>query len=145
MPKFLCRVVIPTRELFYGTATHVEVPGEIGNFGILAGHEKIVSKNRPGVVTITTEESGEKRRFAIYDGVTQMVDDQLIVMGRMGVDVDKINVEEVRSKAEAMKATIAELEQAPADDGVAQSKLEVQRERLAWYETQLSIAAPQGA
>lgn len=144
MPKFRCTVVIPTRELFNGVVTHVEVPGELGNFGVLAGHENIVAKNRPGVVTVTPDDSssGEKRRFAIYSGVTQMADDQLIVMGRMGCEVDKIDVEDVRAKIERMKETIAELQQ--SSDEASVSKLEVQRERLAWYETQLSIAT-QGA
>ena len=140
MPRFLCTVVIPTRELYSGVVTHVEVPGEAGNFGVLAGHEKLVAMNRPGVVTVTPEDSSEgKRRFAIYSGLTQMDNDHLIVMGRMGCEVDKIDVEEVRQKAEDMRATIAELEQQP-DDEIAASKLAVQRERLAWYETQISIA-----
>ena len=139
MPKFRCTVVIPTRELFNGVVTHVEVPGELGNFGVLAGHEKIVAKNRPGVVTVTPGDSSEgKRRFAIYGGVTQMADDQLIVMGRMGCEVDKIDVEAVRTKIANTKETITELQQ--RSDEPSSSKLAVQRERLAWYETQLSIA-----
>ncbi len=146
MPKFRCKVVIPTRELFNGVASYVEVPGEIGNFGVLAGHEKIVAKNRPGIVTVTTDESpsGEKRRFAVYEGVTQMMDDQLIVMGRMGCELEKIDVEDVRRKAEEMREVIADLEQRADDESVA-AKLDVQRDRLGWYETQLEIAGRQHA
>lgn len=140
MPNFRCQVVIPTRELFNGEVAYAEIPGEIGNFGILAGHESIVATNRPGVATLTLPDGNEKISFALYEGVTQMINDRLIVLGRMGCRLDAIDAEAVKAKAEAKRADIAELEQkAAAGDEVAEAQLEVQRERLSWYETQLRL------
>ncbi len=139
MPNFHCQVVIPTRLLFEGEVAYAEVPGEMGNFGVMSGHEKIVATNRPGVATLSLDPDGkEKISFALYDGITQMVDDRLIVMGRMGCEVDSIDAEEVRRKAEDLRGVIAELEQKKDDEAVA-AKLELQNDRLAWYETQLKI------
>ena len=137
MPNFRCQVVTPTRELFNGEVSYAEIPGEIGNFGILAGHEKIVATNRPGVAILTMPDGKEKISFVIYEGVTQMVDDRLILMGRMGTKLDEIDAEDVKAKADEMRANIAELEGKAADDEAADAKLEVSRDRLAWYETQL--------
>ncbi len=141
MPKFLCTIVIPTRELFNGVVTHVSVPGELGSFGVLARHEKIVAKTTPGVVTVTLGDdttSGEKRSFAIFSGVAQMSDDRLIVMGRMGCAVDEIDIADVQSHIESTKAHILELQ--ASTDEVAASQLEVQKDNLIWYETQLAAA-----
>lgn len=139
MPNFRCQVVIPTRELFNGEVSYAEIPGEVGSFGILAGHEKIVAKCRPGVATLTLPDGKDKVKFALFEGVAQMVDDKLIIMARMGCKFDEIDVQEVSAKADAMRATIAELEQKAANDEAADAKLEVQRDRLAWYETQLKL------
>lgn len=141
MPNFWCQVVIPTRELFNGEVSYAQIPGEIGDFGILAGHEKIVATNRPGVATLTLADGKEKVSFALYQGVTQMVDDRLIIMGRMGCRLDEIDAQDVKAKEDDMRAAIAELEKkAEAGDEAAEAKLAVSRDRLAWYETQLKIA-----
>ena len=139
MPNFRCQVVTPTRELFNGEVSYAEIPGEIGNFGILAGHEKIVATNRPGVAILTMPDGKEKISFVLYEGVTQMVDDRLIIMGRMGAKLDEIDVQEVQAKADEMRATIAELEPQAANDEAAEAKLEIAQTRLGWYETQLSV------
>lgn len=141
MPNFRCQVVIPTRELFNGEVSYAQIPGDLGDYGVLAGHEKIVATNRPGIATVTLPDGKEKISFALYSGVTQMADDMLIVMGRMGCRLDDIDAEEVAEKAEAMRGTIEELQKqvdADASDTVI-AKLETSQERLAWYETQLRL------
>ena len=64
-----------------------------------------------------------------------MFNDVLTVLGRFGVDVNDIDIESVRSKAEAMREHIAELEKAEGDQHRAE--LETSKVRLDWYETQL--------
>ena len=139
---FRCEVVIPTRQLYKGMVSHVEIPGEMGNFGVLAGHEKIVAKIRPGVATLSVDEDGkDKVRFALYEGVAEMMDDRLIIMGRMGCDIDQIDVADVEAKAEALRVEVRELEElAKAEDEAAAAKLDIAQDRLAWYETQLMVA-----
>lgn len=132
-----CSVCIPTRELFSGLVYYASVPGAEGSFGVLPGHEMMVSTNRTGgVLTLHLDNAGtEKRQFLLYQGATQVHNNVLTVLGRFGCDVDKIDVEKVRAKAEAMRAHIAELEQ--ATDEQDHIELRVSRHRLAWYEIQL--------
>ena len=65
MPNLLCMVATPTRELFSGEIAYADVPGSEGNYGVLSGHEMLVAKNSPGVLTLWMDAAGnEKRRFA---------------------------------------------------------------------------------
>ena len=92
MPNLLCMVATPTRELFSGEIAYADVPGSEGNYGVLSGHEMLVAKNSPGVLTLWMDAAGnEKRRFALYEGATQVYADRLTVLARFGVDVDNID------------------------------------------------------
>lgn len=132
-----CSVCIPTRELFSGLVHYASVPGADGSYGVLPGHEMLVATNRNGgVLTLNLDEAGnDQRQFLLYEGAAQMFNDVLTVLGRFGVDVNDIDVESVRSKAEAMREHIAELEKAEGDQHRAE--LETSKVRLDWYEIQL--------
>lgn len=132
-----CSVCIPTRELFSGKVHYASVPGADGSYGVLPGHEMLVATNRNGgVLTLHLDEAGtDKRQFLLYEGAAQVFNDVLTVLGRFGVNVDDIDVEAVRAKADAMREHIAELEKAEGDQHHAE--LETSKVRLEWYETQL--------
>lgn len=138
MAALRCVVCIPTRELFAGEIAYASVPSAEGSYGVLPGHEMIVATNKNGgVLTLNLDEAGkEQRKFLLYEGASQVFNNILTVLGRFGCDVDTINIEEVREKAEAMRGHIAELEQ---EEGEQTSvDLRVSRKRLEWYETQIA-------
>ncbi len=138
MAALRCVVCIPTRELFAGEIAYASVPSAEGSYGVLPGHEMIVATNKNGgVLTLNLDEAGkEQRKFLLYEGASQVFNNILTVLGRFGCDVDTINIEEVREKAEAMRGHIADLEQ---EEGEQTSvELRVSRKRLEWYETQIA-------
>ena len=138
MEGLRCVVCIPTRELFAGEISYASVPSAEGSYGVLPGHEMIVAANKTGgVLTLNLDEAGkEQRKFLLYEGASQVYNNILTVLGRFGCDVDTINIEEVREKAEAMRGHIADLEQ---EEGEQTSvELRVSRKRLEWYETQIA-------
>lgn len=136
MPKFLCTVAIPTRELFSGEIDYADVPGSEGNYGVLAGHEMFVSTNRPGVLTLWLDPDGkEKRYFVTYGGFAQVIDNRLSILARMGKEADLIDAAEVTAKAAKLRDEIARLEQSNDDKDAA--ILETHRTKLEWYELQL--------
>lgn len=149
MPNLLCMVATPTRELFSGEIAYADVPGSEGNYGVLSGHEMLVAKNNPGVLTLWMDADGnEKRHFALYEGVTQVYSDRLTVLARFGAELNTIDAEAVRKKAEGMRERISELEAKHADDPTVESYgaiLETSRARLAWYETQLRVLESEAA
>lgn len=57
MTTFHFELVSPERLMFSGEVTQVDVPGEEGDFGVLAGHAPFVTPIRPGVLTIHSEQA----------------------------------------------------------------------------------------
>ena len=112
MPNLLCMVATPTRELFSGEIAYADVPGSEGNYGVLSGHEMLVAKNSPGVLTLSGWMPPATRSAVspCYEGATQVYADRLTVLARFGVDVDNIDAEAVRKKADGMRERVAELE-----------------------------------
>lgn len=138
MPKIRCTVAIPTRELFSGEIDYADVPGGEGNFGVMSGHEMLVCTNRPGILTLWLDPDGkERRRFATFDGYAQVHEDRLTILARMGHELETIDFDDVRAKADEMREHIAELEKDPQGPNAA--ALESQRARLEWYEFQLTL------
>ncbi len=138
MAALRCVVCIPTRELFSGEIAYASVPSAEGSYGVLPGHEMIVATNKNGgILTLNLDEAGkEQRKFLLYEGASQVFNNILTVLGRFGVDVDNIDVDEVRKKAEGMREHIAKLEEEQGEQPSVE--LRVSRKRLDWYETQIA-------
>ena len=142
MEGLRCVVCIPTRELFAGEVSYASVPSAEGSYGVLPGHEMIVAANKTGgVLTLNLDEAGkEQRKFLLYEGASEVYNNILTVLGRFGVDVENIDADEVRKKAERMRETIAKLEEDEAGNEQASTTLKVSRKRLEWYEMQMEYA-----
>lgn len=138
---FHCVVATPTRKLFDGDIYYASVPGHEGGFGILAGHELLMSLNaRSGVCTLNLDEAGaQKEQFLISEGATQMHNGILTVLGRFGKNVKDIDRDAMVKRAGEMRDHIKELEAAP-DTAQDKAELESSKDRLEWYERQIRYA-----
>lgn len=142
MAGILCTVATPTRELFSGEISYASVPGEDGSYGVLPGHEMLVSMNRKGLLSLWIDSDGkEKREFLVCDGVSQVYNDQLTVLARFGGDVAEANRDEIAEKAQNMKDTIERLKD--SDDEQDKTECENSRQRLEWYEFELGYLGGQ--
>ena len=107
MASLRCTVATPTRELFSGEIHYASVPGAEGSYGVLPGHEMLVSSDKQGILTLWLDEAGNTRRqFLLYEGAAQVYQDTLTVLGRFGTDLDTLDVEVVKEKAEALRQQI---------------------------------------
>ena len=70
MSTFHFELVSPERLMFSGEVTQVDVPGEEGDFGVLAGHAPYVATLKPGVLTIFSE--GGERRILVRGGFAEV-------------------------------------------------------------------------
>ncbi|MCI8469702.1 MAG: ATP synthase F1 subunit epsilon [Eggerthellaceae bacterium] len=139
MTTLRCTVATPTRELFSGEICYASVPGAEGSFGVLPGHEMLVSADKQGVLTLWLDEAGnDRRQFLLYEGAAQVYQDTLTVLGRFGTDLDTLDVEEVKEKAEALAQQIEDLEK--QDTEHARVALDNCRTHMAWYDLQLKVA-----
>lgn len=145
MPKYRCVVAIPTRELFSGDIDYANIPGSIGYMGVLSNHENYVGLNRTGMLTLWLDPDGnERKEFLISGGFTQVLNNHLSVLPRFGCTLDSIDVDDVKTKIEALKADIEEAEakageEDQIEDKIFETSLRTMKLCLGWYETKLKV------
>jgi F-type H+-transporting ATPase subunit epsilon len=70
MTTFHFELVSPERLVFAGEVTQVDVPGEEGEFGVLAGHAPYIATLKPGMLTIYGD--GVPQRIVVRGGFAEM-------------------------------------------------------------------------
>ena len=146
--SFRCIVATPTRELFNGPIYYADVPGYAGHYGVLRNHESLVATNHQGgKLTLHLDPDGnEKKVFLIHRGCSQMLHNHLSVLGRFGCDPETIDVENVKEKAEKLRAEIEtakqELDSIEDEDkhAAAEAWIITEEIHLSWYEAQILFA-----
>jgi F-type H+-transporting ATPase subunit epsilon len=123
MATFNFELVSPERLIFTGDVDQVDVPGQEGEFGVLAGHAPYVATLKPGVLTIYGE--GEPQRIVVYGGLAEMGSTGLTVLAEQAVPVAELDADAI---ARAVKD--AEEDIADADNDVARDKARSRLEQL---------------
>jgi F-type H+-transporting ATPase subunit epsilon len=123
MATFHFDLVSPEKLLFSGDVTQVDVPGEEGEFGVLAGHAPYVATLKPGVLRIFSD-AGE-RRIVVRGGFAEVSLSGLTVLAE-----DATPVEEIDAAAIAQSIKDAEEDVADAADETSRDKAVTRLERL---------------
>ena len=100
MPLLL-EIVTPEARTFSGEVESVVLPGTEGEFGVLPGHEHLITTLDPGELEIL---QGNKRSWlAIGSGFVEIRNDRVAVLTDMAIRAEDINeqaAEEARHRAE---------------------------------------------
>jgi F-type H+-transporting ATPase subunit epsilon len=73
------KLITPEKTLFEGAATYVQVPGVLGEFGVMPNHEPFISLLKAGTVGI--ESAGAARQeFHVTGGVAQILHDNVTLL-----------------------------------------------------------------
>ena len=116
MSTFHFELVSPERLMFSGEVTQVDVPGEEGDFGVLAGHAPYVATLKPGVLIIHAENA--PKQIVVRGGFAEVsANGTLTVLAEEVVPVDEI---EPATIDQAIKD--AEEDLADATDNAARDK-----------------------
>jgi F-type H+-transporting ATPase subunit epsilon len=97
---FQLRLLTPYRSLFDGEVDAVIVPGEHGEFGVLAMHTKFVTTLKPGVLRYVKE--GQTVRYAVSGGFAEVHQDGVTVLAdsmERPEDIDADRAKESRDRA----------------------------------------------
>ena len=121
MPNFHFELVSPEKLLFSGDVSQVDVPGEEGDFGVLAGHAPYIATLKPGVLTIYGE--GAPKAIVVRGGFAEVNPEGLIVLAEQAIPVEGLDPAAI---TQAIRDTEEDL--ADAKDDAARDKA---RERLA--------------
>lgn len=94
---FQFELVSPEAILASIEARMVIVPGEEGEFGVLADHAPLLSSMRPGVVAVTAAD-GSQRKIFVSGGFADVTGTQCSVLAEEAVDVADLNRDVLTSK-----------------------------------------------
>jgi F-type H+-transporting ATPase subunit epsilon len=118
MATFHFDLVSPEKLLFSSDVVQVDIPGIEGDFGVLAGHEPMVTTVRPGVLVIY-DGGGEQLRIVVNGGFAEVGPEGLTVLADTAVPIEDFDRAML---ADAIKDT---------EEDVADSKDDWRRDKLA--------------
>lgn len=89
--KISFELVSPEEKLVSEDVRMAVIPGDEGEFGVMAGHCALASSLRPGVVKLFAEEGAKPRRIFITGGFADVNDRVCTVLAEEAVDVKDLN------------------------------------------------------
>ena len=123
MATFRFELVSPERLVYAGEVSQVDVPGEEGEFGILAGHAPYVATLKPGLLTVYG--NGEPQRIVVRGGLAEMGPSGLTVLAEQAVPAAEIDAATI---AQAIRDS--EEDVADADNDLSRDKARARLEQL---------------
>lgn len=124
MTTFHFDLVAPDKLLFSGSVTQVDLPGEEGDVGLLAGHAPYVATLKPGVLTIYDE--GAPKRLVVRGGFAEMsLNGNLTILAEQAVPVEELDAAMIN---QAIKDAEEDLND--AKDSAARDKAAIRLDRL---------------
>jgi F-type H+-transporting ATPase subunit epsilon len=108
MATFHFELVSPERLLFAGEVTQVDVPGEEGEFGVLAGHAPYVATLKPGLLTI--HGNGAPQRIVVRGGFAEVGPTGLTVLAEQATPAAEIDPASIAQSIKDAEEDIADAE-----------------------------------
>tara|TARA_Y100000588_G_scaffold10159_1_gene11228 strand:- start:508 stop:912 length:405 start_codon:yes stop_codon:yes gene_type:complete len=109
-------LVSPERLLFSTDVEMVVVPGDEGDFGVLAGHAPLVSTVRSGVIDVYESDSISERIF-VAGGFAEVVPGRCTVLAEEAVNLKEVEKSTVEERIRRNEQSIQNLN--PGDDANA--------------------------
>jgi F-type H+-transporting ATPase subunit epsilon len=122
MTTFHFELVSPERLMFSGEVTQVDVPGEEGDFGVLAGHAPMVATIRPGVLTIHSDQTAPVM-IVVRGGFAEVSARGVTVLAQEVVPVDEIEPDRIQQAIKDAEEDLADAK-TDADRNKAAARLD---------------------
>ncbi|MBI5499371.1 MAG: ATP synthase F1 subunit epsilon [Deltaproteobacteria bacterium] len=133
-------IVTPTQLVLRKTVDSFTGPGEIGEFGVLAGHRPLLASLRAGVVRYA--EGGSEHRLAIGPGFAELDNDRIIVLTEKALDPAKLPTAEDRQAEIASAEADRERQDAALrawSGPVSASEFQEAQLAVEWAQARLSV------
>jgi len=129
MDKFKLEILTPNGEIFDGEAVSVILPGEEGEFGVLAGHASLTTLLEAGVVDIEKEDKSVES-ILINWGVVQVDEEKVIVLVEGAVAIRGENESAIATALEDAKELINSIADSNPAIASVSAKIESAAQRL---------------
>jgi len=129
MDKFKLEILTPNGGIFDGEAVSVILPGEEGEFGVLAGHASLTTLLEAGVVDIEKEDKSVES-ILINWGVVQVDEEKVIVLVEGAVAIRGENESAIATALEEAKELISSIADSNPAIATVSAKIESAAQRL---------------
>ncbi|MGY3448893.1 F0F1 ATP synthase subunit epsilon [Bradyrhizobium sp. USDA 4353] len=106
MATFHFDLVSPEKIAFSGEVDQVDVPGEQGDFGVLAGHAPFVATLRPGILTVTT--GGTQQKIIVLGGLAEISEKGLTILADVATSLKELDQTAFAAEISGMEAKLNE-------------------------------------
>ena len=117
-------IVSAEESIFSGLAEFVVLPGEAGELGIMPGHTPLLTRIKPGVVRVKTQDGNEELVF-VAGGMLEVQPNLVTVLADTairGKDLDEAKALDAKKKAEdALANKTSQMEFAKAQAELAEA------------------------
>lgn len=129
MDKFKLEILTPNGGIYDDEAVSVILPGEEGEFGVLAGHASLTTLLEAGVVDIEKEDKSVES-ILINWGVVQVDEEKVIVLVEGAVAIRGENENAIATALEEAKELINSIADANPAIASVSAKIESAAQRL---------------
>jgi len=129
MDTFKLEILTPNGDIFNDNAMSVVLPGEEGEFGVLAGHSSLTTLLEAGVVDVEKEDKSIES-ILINWGVVQVDEEKVIVLVEGAVAIRGENESDIASALEEAKKLINDIANSSSAIASVSAKIESAAQRL---------------
>jgi len=96
MARIRLRLVTPSSQLLDREVDEVQVPGEVGSFGVRPGHAALLSTLGAG--TLTMIDGNETQRFVLVDGFVEAGPESVVVLAAEAIPAAEVDAAEAKTQ-----------------------------------------------
>lgn len=106
MATFHFDLVSPEKIAFSGEVDQVDVPGQEGDFGVLAGHAPFVATLRPGILTVMA--GGTQQKIIVLGGLAEISEKGLTILADVATSLKELDQTAFAAEISGMEAKLNE-------------------------------------
>lgn len=129
MDKFKLEILTPNGEIFNGEVISVTLPGEEGEFGVLAGHASLTTLLTSGVVDVEKEDKSVEA-IVINWGLVQVDEGKVIILVEGAAAIRGADEAEIAEALEEAKKIIRDVADSSSAIASISAKIESAAQRL---------------
>jgi len=129
METFTLEILTPNGEIYNGRAVSVVLPGEEGEFGVLAKHASMTTLLTSGVVDVEKEDKSVEA-IVINWGVVQVDEEKVIILVEGAAAIRGANESEIAKALEDAKKLIADVADSSSAIASVSARIESAAQKL---------------
>jgi len=129
MDTFKLEILTPNGMIYNGQALSVVLPGEEGEFGVLAGHASLTTLLEAGVVDVEKEDKSVEA-IVINWGVVQVDEEKVIILVEGAAPIRGNSESEIATALDEAKKLIADVADSSSAIAAVSAKIESAAQKL---------------